>query len=445
MEYIIRNTPCGEIEGIREEKIERFLGIPFATAERFKYPKEVTSWEGRLQAFSYGDAPLQKDAFHQTDYLDTSDFCGHEMLNGVEVKYSEKCLNLNIWAPENAEKAPVLIVIYGGGLVAGRTNELIYDGTAFAKKGIIVVFLSYRVNIFGFLALKAMAERDGKSGNYGYYDQQIGIEWVRHNIASFGGNPENMTLAGQSAGAASCEAQIKSPMNKGYFKQAFIQSSAGFTTVLKAKDNREKEYRKWQKIYDASGCGSLEEFIQLPAEQLFRLFEENGGNSIGFTNVVYDENFSSSLKNQPCDTKIIIGITSEDVMPFILYIMSALLAKNQAKGNVDTYRYLFCRQLPGDDKGAWHTSDLWYFYGNMKKCWRPFTEEDYILSEKMIEYAANFMKTGNPNSAGLTPWLPYSQSKKGFMFFDTVKGGMGKPKVIRLLKEMIFGDNIGMS
>lgn len=442
-EKALVDTLCGKVEGICDEGVRRFLGIPFAKAKRFGYPQEITHWDGILQADHYGDAPLQELAFYPVDTEQSEDFYIKETLKGVHVTYSENCLNLNIWAPEKAENAPVLIVIYGGGLVTGSTDELCYDGTALAKKGIIVVFLSYRLNIFGFLALKALEERDGRTGNYGYYDQQVGIEWIRHNIAAFGGDINNMTLAGQSAGAASCEAQIKSPLNVGYFKQAIIQSSAGFTTCLKAKDNRKKEYEKWQKVYDKSGCSSLDDFISLPAQKLYQLYKEESAGKFAFCNAIYDENFTGPLKNQPCATKIMVGMTSEDVMPYILYVLSGMLAKRQKKGGTDTYRYYFCRQLPGDSNGAWHSSDLWYFYGALHKCWRPFTKEDYILSDNMTSYAANFMKSGNPNGSGLPFWESFMQSGQ-FMFFDTEKMGMGKPDSLRLLKELLTGKHIGM-
>lgn len=125
-----------------------------------------------------------------------------------------------------------------------------------------------------FLPKKQLEDENGKSGNYGYYDQYTAIQWVRHNIEAFGGDPSRMTLIGQSAGAASAEAQIKSPLNRGVFQGAIIQSSAGFTTVLKAKDNRESVYRKWEALYRQSGCKSIDEFRKMPAEQLYALFEK---------------------------------------------------------------------------------------------------------------------------------------------------------------------------
>ncbi len=434
MEKITVETPCGPVEGIKEDGVCRFLGIRYGRAERFSYPEEVTGWQGLYDAKDYGDAPLQKMAFDDTDCSDPSDFFAYETMKGVKCRYSEDCLNLNIWAPEHAEKAPVLIAVFGGGEVTGRTQELPYDGTALAKKGIVVVFISYRLNIFGFIALKALADRDGKSGNYAYYDQQTAIQWVLHNISAFGGDPENMTLAGQSAGAANCENQIKSPLNKGIFRQAVIQSSAGFVTGLKARDNRKAEYEKWQKIYDRSGCGTLQEFTDLPAEKLFRLFEEACGSSQTFCTTVYSEDFGGEFINQPCDTRIMIGITSEDVFPALLYIFSNILIKNQASRGIPSWRYYFCRQLPGDHRGAWHSSDLWYFYGALKKCWRPFADEDYRLADSMQKYTVNFIMTGDPNGNGMPEWKSLSGKSRDAMIFDVPACRMGKMSIPALIR-----------
>ena len=223
-------------------------------------------------------------------------------------------------------------------------------------------------------------------------------------------------------------------MNKGYFKNAIIQSSAGFSTVIKGKENREELYELWSKVYEKTGCQSIEELKAMPAEQLFDAYMDvASANQLAYANFVYDENFTGSSKNQPCDINIICGMTSEDTMPLIFYVMMRLLAKKQ-KGYADTYSYYFCRQLPGDDLGAWHSSDLWYTYGSLDKCWRPFTEEDRELSNVMMEYFANFIRTGNPNGENLADWPSYEENKKAFMHFDIGECKAKKPKLSQILK-----------
>lgn len=441
MKEIEIETPCGIIKGIREDQINKFLGIRYGTAGRWEYPREVTSWEGVYSALHFGAAPVQKRAFLHEETRE-KEFFEHEFMNGVHAHYSEDCLFLNVWAPAETKNCPVLIVIYGGGLVSGQTDELELDGSRFAQKGVVVVTLNYRVNVFGFLAMKELEDENGKSGNYGYYDQYTAIQWVKHNIKSFGGNPEKMTLIGQSAGAASAETQIKSPLNRGVFQGAIIQSSAGFVSALKAKDNRENAYRRGKELFDQSGCATIAEFRKMPAEELFHLFERlSAKNPIGYTTAVFDENFTGREKNRPCETNIICSLTSQDVMPPILYFLCKALARSQKKSAV-TYGYFFSRQLPGDDFGAWHSSDLWYTYGSLNKCWRPFTEKDDQLSERMMEYFVQFIKTGNPNREGLPCWEPLT--KKRFMIFDIGKCKMGRPKIGGLIKEMFFSKGPGM-
>ena len=382
MNTIQVTTPCGVVEGFQEDGVNCFLGIPYATAKRFEYPQPVISWKGICDAKKYGPAPIQQRAYVQVDASDPQNHYEHEFYQNFQSEYSEDCLNLNIWTPENPLNCPVLVIIYGGGLVTGQNNSPECNGSFLAKHGIITVAMNYRVNIFGFIAMKELEDENGKSGNYGYYDQQAAIAWVRHNIQSFGGDVNNMTLIGQSAGATSCETQIKSPLNKGIFKQAIIQSSAGLASFIKQKPDNTKEYAKWRQVYERTGCKSIEEFKQLPAKTLYDAFAEvSAKSSIGFCNAVYDENFTSGIKNQPCPVKIMCSVTSEDVMPFLLYWMCGFLAKSQRKLGVDTYTYYFRRQLPGDTKGAWHGSDLIYLYGWLSHSWRPFGKEDYMLQE----------------------------------------------------------------
>jgi len=437
-------TPCGVVEGFEEDGVNCFLGIPYATAKRFAYPQEVTSWEGVYHAQKYGPAPIQERAYVCVDTSDPKNHYEHEFYQNFESEYSEDCLNLNIWTPANAKNCPVLVIIYGGGLVSGQNNSPECCGKAFAERGIVTVAMNYRVNIFGFIAMKELEDENGKTGNYGYYDQQTAIAWIKHNIKSFGGDDGNMTLIGQSAGASSCETQIKSPLNKGIFKQAIIQSSAGFATFIKQKKDNSKEYAKWRQVYEKTGCKSIEEFKNLPAKSLYDAFVEvSASQSVGFCNVVYDENFTSELKNGPCQTKILCSITSEDVMPFILYVMCGFLAKSQSKIGLDTYTYYFRRQLPGDDKGAWHGSELLYLYGGMHQSWRPFAQEDYTLAENMFAYLINFIEHGNPNGENLTQWTPYNTSKK-FMVFDEAPPRMGKAEIMRLIKNTVHSNGIGM-
>lgn len=444
METLLVETPCGMVEGFRKENICYFLGIPFARAERFAYPREVTHWQGVLSATHFGPVPIQQRTYYQKDTEDPQNHYEHEFYQGFESDYSEDCLNLNIWAPDQAANCPVLIIIYGGGLVSGQNNSPECCGESFARNGIVTVAMNYRLNVFGFAALPELANENGRCGNYGYYDQQAAIQWVLHNIQSFGGDPSRMTLIGQSAGAACCETQIKSPLNSGVFKQAIIQSSAGFATFIKQKRNNESEYNKWRQIYKEAGCRSIEEFKTMPARDLYDAFAVvSSRHPMGFCNAVYDENFTAQHKNAPCSTKILCSLTSEDVMPLLLYLMCRYLAYSQRKGGVDTYAYFFKRKLPGDNKGAWHGSDLLYLYGGLNSSWRPFTAEDRTLSDTMLHYLCNFIHNGDPNGRYMPRWTPL---RKGSNFLVLGQGAphMGKPEICALLKNTLHPNGIGM-
>lgn len=429
MSAALVTAPCGKIEGISENGIRKFLGIPYARAGRFEYPREVTQWEGTLSAVSFGSAPIQARAFKE---YGESEFSRREFMEGVISEYSEDCLFLNEFAPENAEGCPVVIAVYGGGLFSGQSDEKVFSGEAFAKRGVILVTFNYRVNIFGFCAMKELEDETGKCGNYGYYDQHTAFMWVKHNISAFGGDPDRMSLIGHSAGASSVETQIKSPLNEGLFKGAVIQSSAGFATAMKTDKNREKAYALWRKVYDKSGAKSIEEFKTMPAKMLFDAYmAASGKNPIAFATAIYDENFTSEVKNKPCPVNIICSLTSEDVLPILFYIMMKKLAKSQ-KGHGETYFYYFKRQLPGDEYGAWHGAELQYIYGTLSRSWRPFTQEDYTLSKRMTDYICNFAAAGDPNGEGLERWDSFYKDGKA-MVFDAGESGMKKLSSLKLI------------
>ena len=159
MNTVTIHTSCGTVEGISDGGVNKFLGIRYATAKRWEYPKEVTHWEGVYKAYTFGAAPIQKRSY--MDANSPKSHFHHEFMEGVNSTYDEDCLFLNIWTPEERENCPVLVVLYGGGMVGGQSDEKALDGTEFAKRGVIVVTLNYRVNIFGFMAMEALEDENG--------------------------------------------------------------------------------------------------------------------------------------------------------------------------------------------------------------------------------------------------------------------------------------------
>ena len=217
METII-NTPCGPVKGgrCRLEGVTAYKGIRYATAGRWEYPKAVTGWEGIYDATSYGNCSYQARAFYNEEENQKKYFYYNEFRKGESYTYSEDCLFLNIWTPEGAKEGdclPVLFYIHGGGYTGGCGHEKHFDGPVWPTKGVIGVTLNYRLGPLGFACLPELKQEAGFTGNYGLYDQLTAISWVRDNIASFGGDPENITIMGQSAGAMSVQQHVLSPLS----------------------------------------------------------------------------------------------------------------------------------------------------------------------------------------------------------------------------------------
>ena len=226
MEYLIQ-TPCGLIKGIKSnvEGVIAFKGIRYAVANRFEFPNEVTSWDGVYDASKYGNCSYQPRAFYNEEENLKKIFYYNEFRKGSQYTYSEDCLFLNIWIPEkkeSEEKLPVLIYIHGGGFTGGCGHELHFDGPIWPKKGVIGVTINYRLGPLGFTCHSELKAKDGHSGNYGLYDQMTAIKWIKNNISSFGGNSENITIMGQSAGAMSVQQLCLSPLTEGMFQKAIM-------------------------------------------------------------------------------------------------------------------------------------------------------------------------------------------------------------------------------
>lgn len=211
-------TEQGIVEGFDQEGVKTFLGIPFAAAPigelRWRAPQTAPKWEGVHDAKAFGDDPMQPDIFGDMNFRGP--------------RKSEDCLYLNIWtcASRTSDKLPVLIYFNGGGLMAGSGSEPRYDGAAIAREGVIGVTANYREGIFGFFAHPELTAEEGGSGSYGHLDQVAAIKWVRDNISAFGGDPERITIAGESAGSFSVALLMASPLSKDLIAGAILSSGA---------------------------------------------------------------------------------------------------------------------------------------------------------------------------------------------------------------------------
>ena len=224
-------TPCGPIRGVqsRNPGVTAYKGIRYATAQRWKHPEIVTHWEGVYEADHYGHCSYQPRAFYNEEENLKKIFYYHEFRKGETYTYSEDCLFLNIFTPDTAKPGddlPVLLYIHGGGFTGGCGHEKHFDEPVWPKKGVIAVTINYRLGPMGFVALPELQEEAGVCGNYGLYDQLCAIRWVRENIAAFGGDPEAITIMGQSAGAMSVQQHCLSPLSKGLFRSAAFAISS---------------------------------------------------------------------------------------------------------------------------------------------------------------------------------------------------------------------------
>ncbi len=424
----ILNTSCGAIQGIQdaENHVNIFKGIRFATAGRFEYPRKVTHWEGTYMADRFGPASYQEGAFVEPN---PEEFYQKEFYNGETCTYSEDCLFLNIWAPENAQNAPVLVYVHGGAFNHGYSYEKPFDGTAYCQKGVIVVTVSYRLCALGYLALPELKDENGHAGNYALFDLMSALSWIQDNISAFGGDPGRVTLSGQSAGAMSVQLLCVSPLTDGLFHRAIMFSGGGVSEPSHYSRPIEEQYALGARFMEHLQVSSVEELKQMDAKTLtlgFLEFCRKLGYGERFCMPVIDgcflpeSEYALAEKGLQKDIPYMLGTTSEDICLDLFPVIAKDWAKRQYRqGKQPSYLYYFSRQLPGDENGAWHSSDLWYVFGTLPRCWRPFTQWDYKLSDAMVSYIANFAKIGNPNGAGLPQWMPCEKESGRIIYGDS--------------------------
>ena len=442
----IIKTPCGEIRGTagRVPGTIAYKGIRYATAGRWEYPKQVTSWNGVYDATQYGHCSYQPRAFYDEELNEKKYFYYNEFRKGESYTYSEDCLFLNIFTPEDVKEGdnlPVLVYIHGGGFTGGCGHEKHFDGPVWPNKGVIGVTINYRLGPMGFLCLPELKEEVGFTGNYGLYDQMVAIQWVRDNITAFGGNAENITIMGQSAGAASVQMQAQSPLTDGLFQKAVMSSGCGLGSMMSCK--LETAMNFWQEVMKRCGCENLEQFRALPVEKLFDVWqtakkEVKGGAAATFP--VMDGRFA--VAGTPAkNISYMAGSTSHDMAPPILQSMTKKWISAREK---PSYTWFFDRMLPGDDCGAWHSADLWYWFGTLENCWRPMEEKDQELSNQMIDYLCNFAKTGDPNKAAVLPtWIASGKGQSRVLCLGEKPTHMAKPGMLKLVYTMLTNKAVG--
>lgn len=452
-----RTTPCGPIRGTgcQWPGVEAYKGIRYATAGRWEYPVRVTHWDGVYDATAYGNCSYQPRAFCDESQMPEKAFYYNEFRKGESYTYSEDCLFLNIWTPETADetsKLPVIFYIHGGGFTGGCGHEKHFDGPVWPTKGCVAVTINYRLGPWGFLCLEELAKEAGHTGNYALFDQLEALKWVRENIAAFGGDPENITIMGQSAGAMSVQQLCLTPLAEGLFAKAVMSSGGGVMKQLEAQP-AETQYEMGQWIMAYAGCRTLEELRAVAPEKLFTAWKaaqkEHGKPGLASCPVldgVYltKKGSETVAAHEQRHIPYLIGMTSEDIMPPILYACLKDWCRTQAaQGGPASYGWFFDRQLPGDKNGAWHSSDLWYWFGTLEHCWRPFTAQDRLLSEQMVGYLTNFAKSGDPNGGGLPAWTELKKGQSRVLRLGEQAPHMGTANVAKLTWTMIHNKAVG--
>lgn len=299
----------------------------------------------------------------------------------------------------------------------------------------------------GFVCLPELKEDAGCTGNYGLFDQLTAIRWVHDNIAAFGGDADNLTIMGQSAGAMSVQQHCLSPLSKGLFHKA-VMSSGGGVSKMMSSSPAEKNYAFWQKAMETAGCRTLEQFRALSPEKLFEAWTQTKKelHSPGCFpcidgRLVVGSGAQLLAEGKQHDIPYMAGSTSADMMPPILQSMARKWCAAQRK---HSYAWYFNRQLPGDSNGAWHSSDLWYWFGTLSNCWRPMTEKDVSISEQMVSSLCSFARTGNPNAEGVHPeWLAAAANQQQVMIIGEGESRMAKPSMLKMIKTMLTNIAVG--
>lgn len=461
-------TENGFVKGLpaADPRISSFKGIPFAAVPvgelRWKAPQPAEDWEGVRECFQFSPISMQN-----IPGLDLDNIYTREWNVDPEISMSEDCLYLNVWTPAKSEEDsyPVYVWFFGGALQYGNTAEMEFDGERLARRGIVVVTVNYRINVFGFLTHPELTkENPDAPANFGHLDQQYALQWVRRNISAFGGNPEQITIGGQSAGGGSVMTQINCEKSRGLFQRAIVASGIFadpfYDSLFPTLSLTEAE-KKGEEFFAFLGVKSLEEARRLPADYIRDKNQE--GNFFWGTvidNCFQQENYMQALQNGSFpDIPLLLGYTTNefqipvpeeqrgewdrDVINAVELAEHTALVKMEENGKkCPWYLYEFGAEIPGwDEPGTFHSSDLWFFFETLAKCWRPFCGKHYDLARQMCNYWAYFIKEGNPNGidqdgSEMEKWIAYTKEHTLCMCFeDKPKLQRRKPK--KLLKQLI--------
>ncbi|MBV8632211.1 MAG: carboxylesterase family protein [Silvibacterium sp.] len=452
-------TDKGKVEGSLTDdgKVRAFKGIPYAAPPvgklRWQEPQPVAKWKGVRQAKEFGNHCVQTNPFPDMIFRDPGP--------------SEDCLTLNVWTPADAKPGslPVMVWIYGGGFTSGSTSEARQDGQFLAHKNVVVVSMNYRLGIFGFFVHPELTAESPHhaSGNYGLLDQAAAIGWVKRNIKAFGGDPNNITLFGESAGSFSVSVQMASPLSRDLISKAIGESGAAFfSSGLSFEPREARELRDGNFAETAWHTTKIAELRKLSVDEILKAVEAKttpppprfvpdvdgwflpdsvpniyaagkqahvpllaGWNKDEMRGVVlakkvnaeqfksqaqgeFAENAEKFLAVYPAgsDDEALVSAGDYAGDRFIAFSTWRWLEAQVKTGQAPVYRYRFDLETPGDKfhpagMGAYHSDDIDYVFGTLASR-QQFTPrpEDLKLSEQMQTWWTNFARTGDPNGGG---------------------------------------------
>lgn len=453
----VTRLDTGRVEGVETNGIRTFVGLPFAQPPigdlRWRAPRPAAAWTGVRPATAFSPACPQR---------------GVSMPGEPTPKTSEDCLYLNVWTPAKpARGRPVIVWIHGGGWTNGATSLPLYAGDALAARGVVVVSIAYRLGALGFLAHPALsAEDDGSSGDYGLMDQVAALRWVRRNIAAFGGDPGNVTIAGQSAGAMSVSLLMASPEAKGLFHRAIAQSGGVFEPLDLAPGyllaNAESDGAAFaQKL----GATTAEQLRALPVEAFTAPGAMRLGHPVIGARVLPLAPWDAYAAGRQARVPLLLGYNAEearslnDLSAIRATTFQADLAKSfgqlppallagypftddasaqaargaferdlrfgwdmwawarlQARAGSPAYLYRFSRRPPfpeGSARAGWgasHFAELWYMFGHLPQEPWAWTETDQRLSATMVDQWVAFARSGDPNGGGRPAWPRFDEA-----------------------------------
>jgi para-nitrobenzyl esterase len=455
----------GALEGMMIDGLKVFRGIPYAAPPvgnlRWKPPQPGPAWDGVLSATSFSPQCMQRPFAPGSPY------------SRPPRPSAEDCLYLNVVSgADEGELLPVMVWIHGGSWTRGTGADTWYQGTALAERGVVVVTINYRLGPLGFFAhpeLSAESER-GVSGNQGLLDQIAALEWVRENIRAFGGDPDRVTIFGESAGAWAVHTLVASPLAKGLFRAAIGESGGQFGSQIPLRDEEGPSAEgAGETFMEAAGVGSMAELRSLSAERLMEVWETRAGRDLPISanvdgHVLHHDLLETYKRGMQSDVPVLIGSNADEgsaflpsaflpktvdmlrqrLSPFagdrtdelievygvsddadaanamraawrdqVFSLQMRTWARMTEAAGQNAYLYFFTRTPPGaGELGAFHGAEIPYVFGATDPQAAPQDEE---LSATMADYWTNFAKTGDPNGGGRPLWQPWNDVDRPYM------------------------------